>query len=72
MAKSFDNRKGWIWMNGEFINWSEAKSHIITQGMHYASAVFEGERAYNGQIFKSKEHTKRLFKSANIIGISNQ
>ena len=69
MAKSFDNREGWIWMNGSFIPWKEATSHVITQGLHYASAVFEGERAYNGKIFKSKEHTERLFKSAEIMGI---
>ena len=69
MAKSFDNREGWIWMNGSFIPWKEATSHIINQGLHYASAVFEGERAYNGKIFKSKEHTERLFKSAEIMGI---
>tara|TARA_B110001454_G_C12719816_1_gene434231 strand:- start:2509 stop:3399 length:891 start_codon:yes stop_codon:yes gene_type:complete len=65
----FDNRDGFIWMNGEFVPWNDAKCHIITQGMHYASAVFEGERAYNGKIFKSEEHTKRLFKSAKIVGI---
>jgi len=70
MTKSFNNRDGWIWMNGEFIEWKKAKSHIISQGLHYASAVFEGERAYNGKIFKSVEHTKRLFKSAEIIGIT--
>ena len=69
MAKSFENREGWIWMNGEFIPWQNATSHIISQGMHYASAVFEGERSYNGKIFKSKEHTERFFKSAEIIGI---
>ena len=69
MAKSFDNREGWIWMNGSFIPWKKATSHIISQGLHYASAVFEGERAYNGKIFKSKEHTERLFKSAEIMGI---
>ena len=69
MAKSFDNREGWIWMNGSFIPWKKATSHIITQGLHYASTVFEGERAYNGKIFKSKEHTERLFKSAEIMGI---
>ena len=69
MAKSFDNREGWIWMNGSFIPWKKATSHVITQGLHYASAVFEGERAYNGKIFKSKEHTERLFKSAEIMGI---
>ena len=69
MNKAFDNRDGWIWMNGSFIPWKDATAHVITQGLHYASAVFEGERAYNGKIFKSKEHTKRLFNSANIIGI---
>ena len=69
MAKSFDNREGWIWMNGSFIPWKEATTHIISQGLHYASSVFEGERAYNGKIFKSKEHTDRLFKSAKIMGI---
>ena len=70
MDKAFDNREGWIWMNGSFVPWKNATSHIITQGLHYASAVFEGERAYNGKIFKSEEHTKRLFKSAKIIGIN--
>ena len=69
MIKTFDNRDGWIWMNGSFIPWKDATSHVITQGLHYASAVFEGERAYRGKIFKSKEHTKRLFNSANIIGM---
>ena len=69
MAKSFENRKGWIWMNGNFILWTEAKTHIISQGLHYASAVLEGERAYKGRIFKSEQHTRRLFKSAKIIGI---
>ena len=70
MAKSFENRDGWIWMNGEFIPWKNATSHIVSQGLHYASAVFEGERAYNGKIFKSEEHTKRFFNSAKIIGIN--
>ena len=69
MANSFEDRNGWIWMNGDFIPWKNAKSHIISQGLHYASAVFEGERAYNGIIFKSQEHTKRFFQSAKIIGI---
>ena len=72
MAKltlTFDNREGWIWFNGTFVPWREATSHVINQGLHYASAVFEGERAYNGKIFKSNEHTERLFKSAKILGI---
>ena len=70
MNKAFDNREGWIWMNGSFIPWKDATSHVITQGLHYASSVFEGERAYGGKIFKSEEHTKRLFKSAKIIGMT--
>ena len=65
----FDNRDGWIWQNGDFVTWRDAKIHIITQGLHYASAVFEGERAYNGVIFKSLEHTQRLFRSAEIMGM---
>ena len=70
MTKSFENRDGLIWLNGEFIEWKNAKAHIISQGLHYASAVFEGERAYNGKIFKSNEHTIRFFKSAEIIGMN--
>ena len=69
MTRSFGSRDGWIWMDGDFVAWTEAKSHIISQGLHYASAVFEGERAYNGKIFKSEEHTQRLFNSAKIIGM---
>ena len=65
----FDNRAGWIWQNGSFVAWRDARAHIISQGLHYASAVFEGERAYNGKIFKSQEHTKRLFNSAKIMGM---
>ena len=48
MLKTFENREGWIWYDGEFVEWNNAKTHIISQGLHYASAVFEGERAYNG------------------------
>ena len=70
MSLPFDNRDGWIWLNGEFIPWREANSHIINQGLHYGNCVFEGERAYNGKIFKSTEHTDRLFNSAEILGIS--
>ena len=69
MTLSFDNRKGWIWFNGSFVPWNEATTHVITQGLHYASCVFEGERAYKGKIFKSLEHTDRLFNSAKILGI---
>ena len=69
MAKSFENREGWIWFDGKLVPWTEAKTHVVNQGLHYASSVFEGERAYNGKIFKSEQHTKRLFKSAEIVGI---
>ena len=69
MLKTFENRDGWIWYDGEFVKWNDAKTHIINQGLHYASAVFEGERSYNGKIFKSKQHTKRFFKSAETVGI---
>jgi len=70
MSLPFDDREGWIWLNGSFVPWREATTHIISQGLHYASSVFEGERAYNGKIFKSKEHTDRLFNSAKILNIS--
>jgi branched-chain amino acid aminotransferase len=69
MTQAFDKREGWIWFNGSFVPWEQATTHVISQGLHYASSVFEGERAYKGKIFKSKEHTKRLFKSAAIIGM---
>ena len=60
----FDKRSGKIWFNGEPINWSDAKIHVLNHGLHYASCVFEGERVYDGKIFKLEEHTKRLFHSA--------
>ena len=56
----FDDRDGWIWLDGEFVPWREAKVHVLTHGLHYASAVFEGERMYGGEIFKLTEHTERL------------
>ena len=64
----FDDRDGKIWFNGELIDWRDAKIHVLTHGLHYASSVFEGERAYSGEIFKSREHTERLFNSAKILG----
>lgn len=64
----FDQLDGHIWMNGEFVNWADAKVHVLTHGLHYASAVFEGERAYGGEIFKLTEHTQRLHNSAKILG----
>ena len=61
---SYDDRDGKIWMDGKLIDWREANVHILTHAMHYASSVFEGERAYNGKIFKSREHSERLHFSA--------
>lgn len=67
-AEPFHDRDGWVWMDGEFVPQREAKVHVLTHAMHYASAVFEGERAYDGVIFKSREHSERLHKSARILG----
>jgi branched-chain amino acid aminotransferase len=64
----FDQLEGYIWMNGEFVRWTDAKIHVLTHGLHYASSVFEGERAYGGEIFKLNEHTQRLHESARILG----
>ena len=65
----FDNRDGLIWMNGNFINWSDAKVHVLNHGLHYGSCVFEGIRVYNKKVFKLKEHTERLFLSAKILDL---
>jgi branched-chain amino acid aminotransferase len=63
----FDDRDGWIWLDGQFTPWREATVHVLTHGLHYASAVFEGERMYGGEIFELTAHTERLFKSAEIL-----
>lgn len=64
----YDQMSGQIWYNGEFVDWEDAKVHVLTHGLHYASSVFEGERAYEGKIFKLEEHTDRLFFSADELG----
>ena len=64
----FDQLEGHIWMNGDMVPWQQANVHILTHGLHYASAVFEGERAYGGEIFKMTEHNQRLHDSAEILG----
>ena len=66
----FDKRSGKIWFNGELVEWQDTKVHVISNGMHYASLVFEGIRIYNKKIFKLEEHTKRLFHSANIMDMN--
>lgn len=63
----FDDRDGWIWMNGKMVAWRDAKIHVLSHGLHYGSCVFEGERAYGGKIFKSREHSERLHKSAELL-----
>jgi branched-chain amino acid aminotransferase len=63
----YDDRDGWIWFDGRFVPWRDAKVHVLTHGLHYASAVFEGERMYAGEIFHLSEHTRRLFRSAEIL-----
>jgi branched-chain amino acid aminotransferase len=63
----FDDRDGWIWLDGDFVPWREARTHVLTHGLHYASSVFEGERMYAGEIFKLTEHSERLHRSANML-----
>jgi branched-chain amino acid aminotransferase len=63
----FDDRDGFIWMNGKCIPWRDAKLHVLSHGLHYGSCVFEGERAYGGKIFKSTKHSERFRKSAQLL-----
>lgn len=63
----FDDRDGWIWFDGEFVPWREAKTHVLTHGLHYGSSVFEGERMYGGEIFKLTAHSERLKRSAELL-----
>ena len=66
----YDKRSGKIWFNGKTVDWADANIHILNHGLHYASCVFEGERVYEGEIFKLEEHTERLFHSAKRMGIT--
>jgi len=66
-GQTFDDRDGWIWFDGELVAWRDAKVHVLTHALHYASSVFEGERAYDGKIFKSTEHSERLKESGRIL-----
>ena len=67
MAGAYDDRDGKIWLDGQLVEWRDAKVHILTHALHYASSVFEGERCYNGKIFKSVEHSERLLKSGELL-----
>ena len=65
----FDNRDGFIWLNGKFVKWRDANIHVLNHGLHYASCVFEGLRIYDGRIFKLDKHIERLFNSAKILDL---
>ncbi len=67
MTNGYDDRDGVIWLDGEMVPWRQANVHVLTHAMHYASSVFEGERCYNGKIFKSVQHSERLLKSGEYI-----
>lgn len=64
----YHDRDGWIWYDGEMVPWRDAKLHVLTHGLHYASSVFEGERAYGGKVFKLREHSQRLIDSGRVLG----
>ena len=67
-TRPFDDRDGWIWFDGKLVPWREANVHILTHALHYASSVFEGQRAYGGEVFKLTKHSERLRNSASILG----
>ncbi len=64
----FDDRDGMIWLDGAFVPWRDAKLHVLSHGLHYASGVFEGERAYSGNIFRLRDHSERLIASGRMLG----
>ncbi|NWA01365.1 branched-chain amino acid aminotransferase [Pseudomonas gingeri] len=66
-AIPFDQRDGYIWLDGEFVEWKDAKIHVLTHGLHYASTVYEGERVYDGKIFQLRAHSERLYRSAQLM-----
>ncbi|SNS40755.1 branched chain amino acid aminotransferase apoenzyme [Sphingomonas laterariae] len=66
--RTYDDRDGWIWLDGKLVPWREANVHVLTHALHYASAVFEGQRAYNGEIFALTQHSERLVQSAKMLG----
>ena len=71
MAGAYDDRDGKIWMDGKIVDWRDAKVHILTHALHYASSVFEGERCYSGKIFKGHEHSLRLIESARLLDMES-
>ena len=71
MTGAYDDRDGKIWMDGELVGWRDANVHILTHALHYASSVFEGERCYDGKIFKGHEHSLRLIESARLLDMES-
>ena len=67
MELGYDDRDGKIWLDGQLVDWRSAQVHVLSHAMHYASSVFEGERAYGGKIFKSRAHSERLLASGKLI-----
>jgi len=67
---AYDDRDGFIWMDGKLVPWREANVHVLTHALHYASSVFEGERCYNGKVFKSREHSERLLESGRLLDMT--
>jgi branched-chain amino acid aminotransferase len=68
LEKPYHDRDGHIWVDGEFVDWRDSKIHVLTHSLHYGAAVFEGNRAYNGEIFRLTDHSTRLKKSAELLG----
>lgn len=66
--RSYDDRDGWIWFDGQLVPWRDANVHVLTHALHYASSVFEGQKAYSGEIFKLTQHSERLKRSASLLG----
>lgn len=66
----FDDRDGQIWFDGKLVDWRDAKVHVLTHALHYASSVFEGARSYSGTVFKLREHNERLIASAEMLGMT--
>lgn len=67
-TRSYDDRDGWIWFDGELVPWRDAKIHVLTHALHYGSSVFEGQRAYGGEVFRLTDHSRRLRGSAALLG----
>ena len=68
IEKAYHDRDGAIWIDGEFVDWRETKIHVLTHSLHYGSCVFEGNRAYEGKVFRLTDHSKRLINSAKLLG----